>query len=96
MRGPLTIPNAKAADHHAFHEDAKPGDLSLQIGHPASLSGSYSSPPSGAYSVCRTALMGHHGVIATPKGLFPTATVAVTVFDARSITDTLFERKVVT
>ena len=49
------------------------------------------SPPSGAFSVCRTALMGHQGVIATQEGLFPTATVAVTVFDARSITDTLLE-----
>ncbi len=38
-----------------------------------------------------TALRGHQGVIATPWGVLPTATVAVTVFDATSITDTLLE-----
>ena len=29
---PLTIPNAKADDHHAFHEDAKRRDLTGQLG----------------------------------------------------------------
>ena len=81
-----------ANDHHAFHEDTKPGDLTGQ----SSLSGSYSSPPTRAYSVCGTVLRGHQGVIATPKGKFPTATVAVTVFDARSITDTSLVFKFVT
>ncbi len=38
-RCPLTPPSIsrecqqdRADDHHAFHEDAKPGDLSLQLG----------------------------------------------------------------
>ncbi len=74
---------------HAFHEDAKPGDLSLQFGtRPAYRA--------AAYSVCRTALRGHQGAIATPQGDDPTVTVAVTVLVEMSITDTLFEGRFVT